>query len=64
MHVVLQTLKMLTHAAFDPVDPNLLAYSTSKSVLCLMDIRQKDLSGSSAVEFNASLTQVCSHAVL
>lgn len=49
---------MLTRAAFHPTDPNLLAFSTSRSVLSMIDVRQKDHSGSAAIEFETPTTNV------
>ena len=53
-----QTLRMLTRAAFHPADPNLLAFSTSRSVLSMIDVRQKDHTGSGAIEFATPSTNV------
>lgn len=46
-----QNLRVVTHAAFHPCDPNVMGYSTSKQVLALADLRQKDIRGTSAKLF-------------
>jgi hypothetical protein len=42
-------VQVVTAAAFHPINSDMLGYSTSKSVLCLMDLRKKDLSGRQAL---------------
>jgi hypothetical protein len=56
---VLQTLKVITHAAFHPRDPNLLAWSTSRTVLSMSDLRQKDVAGEHALELGRGRQHVC-----
>jgi hypothetical protein len=53
-----QTLKVITDAAFHPTDPDLVAFATSRSALSLLDLRTKDVSGAQAVEFGRDQMQV------
>jgi hypothetical protein len=41
---------VITHAEFHPTEPDLLAFSTSRSVLSVIDLREKDVTGSNALE--------------
>lgn len=54
----MQSVHVITSAAFHPVNSDLLGYSTSKNVLSLVDLRQKDLHGEHAVTFADSSSQV------
>lgn len=47
----MQPVHVITSAAFHPNDGDLLAFSTSKTVLSIMDLRQKDIRGDRAVTF-------------
>lgn len=55
---VQQTLKVITHAAFHPQDPNLLAFSTSRSVLSVADLRVKNVAADNAIEFGSANASV------
>lgn len=56
MHM--QPVHVITSAAFHPSHGDLLAYSTSKTVLSVMDLRQKDICGDQAITFQQPV-QVC-----
>lgn len=49
--VHLQSVHVVTSAAFHPQNSDLLGYSTTKTVLSIVDLRQKDLRGDSALSF-------------
>eukprot|EP00892_Ulva_mutabilis_P000993 jgi/Ulvmu1/10895/UM007_0072.1 len=46
---------VITSAAFHPTNGDLLAYSTSKTVLSIMDLRQKDVRGDQALTFQEAV---------
>lgn len=50
--MLVQPVHVITSAAFHPSNGDLLAYSTSKTVLSVMDLRQKDFRGDQAITFH------------
>jgi hypothetical protein len=54
----LQQVHVITSAAFHPLNSDLFGYSTTKNVLSLIDLRQKDLRGEHAVVFADTTSQV------
>lgn len=63
MHVFIDMLRMqsvhvVTSAAFHPQNSDLLGYSTTKTLLSIVDLRQKDIRGDGALAFANSPNMV------